>query len=287
MGKIIWLASYPKSGNTWLRIVLSNYLRNSEQAVNINDLEKTPIAVARHLFDENIGVEASDLTDDEIACLRPRLYEQLAAECSDTLFMKVHDVFAYTPNGEPLFSKAATQGAIYLIRNPLDVAISLANHNSASIDQAITWMATPGMRSGQPRNSLPVQLPQFCLDWSGHVLSWLDEPDLAIQLLRYEDMKRQPFASFNAALAFAGFEVDEARLKRAIEHSSFANLQAQEQSHGFAEKPARAKSFFRKGESGNWRKELNAEQVARIIQDHGEVMCRFGYLDEFGNVMDQ
>ena len=74
MNGIIWLASYPKSGNTWFRVFLTNLLRDADTPASINELESTPIASARGIFDNNIGFEASDLTADEIDRLRPELY---------------------------------------------------------------------------------------------------------------------------------------------------------------------------------------------------------------------
>jgi hypothetical protein len=285
MGKILWLASYPKSGNTWLRIVLTNYTRNSAEPVSINDLEHTPMASARNLFDEVLGVEASDLTDKEIACLRPTFYEQWADDNEGLLMMKVHDAFTYTPNGVPLLSKAATQGVIYLIRNPLDVAVSLAHHNHETIDQTITRMGQREATDAAPLSFLPRQLRQQWLGWSGHVQSWLDEPELALHLLRYEEMKRNPYVAFQAALRFAGFSIEEERLQRALHHASFANLQQQEHLYGFQERLPIAHSFFRKGETGDWRNVLTPDQVERLLHEHGAVMRRFGYLNENGEIL--
>ncbi len=288
MGKIIWLASYPKSGNTWLRIVLTNYLRNNPQPANINALERTPLACDRLLFDDVLGVEASDLTPAEIEAFRPMLYEQLVAETTaanaEPIFMKVHDAFTYTPQGIPLLSKTATKGAIYLIRNPLDVVVSYAHHNHQAIDQTIDWMGNPQARTGEQRQRLPIQLPQTLRSWSAHVQSWLTEPDLALHLMRYEEMLRDPVGTFGAALHFAGLPVEEIRLQRALHHATFAKLQQQEQTTGFKEKAAAATSFFRKGQSGDWRTVLTTEQVQRIVYDHGAVMRRFGYLSENGEI---
>jgi len=96
---IIWLASYPKSGNIWLWIFLTNLRRDGEEPVNINELDGGPIASARALFDEATGIESSDLTPEEIDRLRPGVYEQLATGANETLFLKVHDAYTYTTDG--------------------------------------------------------------------------------------------------------------------------------------------------------------------------------------------
>ncbi|HJX72016.1 MAG TPA: hypothetical protein VJ346_08695, partial [Bacteroidales bacterium] len=69
--KIVWLASYPKSGNTWFRIFLTNLLNHTNEPVDINNLYPSTIASSRSLFDEATGLESSDLTLDEIELLRP------------------------------------------------------------------------------------------------------------------------------------------------------------------------------------------------------------------------
>jgi hypothetical protein len=110
MGNIYWLASYPKSGNTWMRILLTNYLRNADQPADINSLDGGPIASARQVFDDRVGLEASDLTQDEIERYRPFVYEQMSEQASEPLFLKVHDAFTFTRFGYPLISKTATAG---------------------------------------------------------------------------------------------------------------------------------------------------------------------------------
>jgi aryl sulfotransferase len=137
---------------------------------------------------------------------------------------------------------------------------------------------------GQP-NQLSVLLRQGLLTWSGHVMSWVDDADFPVHVMRYEDMLCQPQATFAAAMRFAGLPNDAARLHKALTFSHFALLQAQEYAHGFKEKPATAALFFRQGTMGAWRDVLTNRQMARLIRDHGEVMRRFGYLNDAGEVV--
>jgi hypothetical protein len=269
---IVWLASYPKSGNTWLRAVLANYRREKEGPADINNLG-SPIASRRHEFDEITGVEASDLTIEEIDTLRPAVYRHLAAHARDPLPQKIHD--AYTP---ALIPTDVTRGAIYIIRNPLDVAVSYANHLGVSIDRAISWMGDETYTIAAGRRHLPNQLRQRLLSWSGHALSWVDQSAFPVHVVRYEDMSLLPCETFAPALDFAGLATDAARLERAIANSSFEKLQQQEEAHGFDERPSTTGVFFRQGKPGGWRDALDASQVEHIVQDHAEVMRRFGYL---------
>ncbi len=287
MGKIIWLASYPKSGNTWLRTFLTNLWGKQEEPADINQLDDRPIASSRYLFDEAMGIEASDLTATEIELYRPAVYEHMTTTSEQTLFMKTHDAYTYNQAGRPLLSRSATQGVIYLIRNPLDVAISYAHHSAITLDEAITWMGTAKQCLCRSRHGISNQLRQRLLTWSEHVVSWIDEPNLPLQVVRYEDMVADPVATFTAIVRFAGLPDDPQQIERAIAFSRFEVLQSQEYQRGFGEKPLGMQSFFRRGQPGEWRERLNPAQVQQIIHDHGPVMRRFGYLDEQMLPVDQ
>ena len=141
MGGIIWLASYPKSGNTWFRVFLTNLRREEDGPAQINKLNNRFIASARAIFDDEAGIEASDLTPDEIDRLRPEIYTHLAEEAEEGLFMKGHDAYLSNDQNIRLYPKEATAGAIYIIRNPPDVVISFANHSGRSYDPAISQRA--------------------------------------------------------------------------------------------------------------------------------------------------
>ena len=138
---------------------------------------------------------------------------------------------------------------------------------------------------GNP-NRLHNQLRQRLLTWSGHVLSWVDESGLPVHVMRYEDMKRNTFETFRGAIQFAGLPDDQARIEKALAFSEFSVLKAQEEEHDFREKMPRSESFFRKGEIGSWREVLTESQVQQIVDDHGAVMRRFGYLGADGTIVD-
>jgi aryl sulfotransferase len=278
MGNIFWLASYPKSGNTWMRILLTNYLRRAEQPADINSLDGGPIASARQVFDDNVGIEASDLTQDEIERYRPFVYEQISAQATEPLFLKVHDAFTYTRYGYPLISKTATAGVIYLVRNPLDVAVSLAHHSATTVERIVRKMADPDFAFVQSPHRLHTQLRQRLLTWGGHVASWVNEPGLRLHLVRYEDLRADPIAVFTGVVRFCGLDDEAGRIARAVDFSRFERLQQQEAAHGFVEKMPQAASFFRKGASGSWREAMAPELAAKLIADQREAMQRLGYL---------
>lgn len=282
MGKIIWLASYPKSGNTWLRVLLTNYLRDGDTPADINELNGGPIASARLWFDEWVGVEASTLSDTVVERLRPEVYRCMARETPDVLYMKVHDACSRTDRGELLFPADVTAGVIYILRNPLDMAASCAHHWGVSVSQAVQNLCDPTFATARSLGGLTDQLRQALGSWSDHVRSWLDRSGLPLQVIRYEDLLQDPETAFATAVSFCGLALDAARVRKAVAFSNFNELQRQEELKGFRERSVVAPGrFFRQGQAGAWRDELTPDLVQQLIQTHGDVMRRFGYLDEF------
>lgn len=281
MGKIVWLASYPKSGNTWMRVFLTNYRCNGNAPVNINELDGGPIASSRIWFDEWAGIEASVLSDSVIERLRPGVYRCMADESPHVLFMKVHDAWSRTDRGEALFPSEVSAGVIYILRNPLDMAASCANHWGASIEKAVANMCDAEFTLARSLGGLSDQLRQRLLSWSDHVRSWLNESGLRVHVVRYEDLRHAPEETFGKIVRFCGLPYDEARLRRAVAFSDFSELQRQEKAKGFRERSIRASGpFFRRGQTGAWREELPFELVEKLIAVHGPTMKQFGYLDE-------
>ncbi|NOX60443.1 MAG: sulfotransferase domain-containing protein [Chloroflexi bacterium] len=281
---IIWLASYPKSGNTWMRVFLTNYLRDADEPADINDLEKMGGASVHSLVEEYAGVESTELTADEIDLLRPDVYRALAAESEEVRFIKTHDAYTLLPDGSPLFPAEATRAAIYIVRNPLDVAVSMQHHmDDESLEQTIERMGDSGAVLAASVRRGNTQFRQKLLSWSDHVSSWLDiEKPFPVLPVRYEDMHAEPFATFARVVAFVGLPTDEMRLEKAIRFSRFDVLQRQEREKGFRERPRANARFFRRGRVGGWRDALSKAQAARIITDHRAMMNRLGYLPDGG-----
>jgi aryl sulfotransferase len=287
----IWLASYPKSGNTWLRMLIANLAAKDDQPVGINDaFGSSGIASARGPFDRLLLIDSGLLTHDEADCLRPLVYEELARGLDDderdpremppaVRFVKVHDAYTLTPMGEPLLAGArGADGAIVMVRDPRDVAPSLANHNNSSIDEAIAFMHDSDAGFCAKTTGQDSQLRQKLPGWSAHVTSWVDQIDIPIHLVRYEDLQVDTAAVLRRALQFAGQPATDDELCRAVRFADFARLRRQEEEQGFREAPRQLDArFFRRGEAGGWRDELTPGQAARIVAAHGAVMRRLGY----------
>ncbi len=273
-----WLSSYPKSGNTWFRIFLANFLHGLPgKAVNLNDVEhliNDHIVTTRTWMDEACGFNTGLLTDDELDELNPRVYAWYGEKQETVTYHKQQKAYTYLENGESLIPQEGCLGAIYFVRNPLDIAVSLSNHFFCSLDESIQIMGDESyiLRAYPLRHIL--------LSWSMHVSSWIEAKNMNVLLLRYEDMHFNAEQAFSKAVHFLGLEVTNDSVRKAINHAQFDKLKRYEDSVGFMDKPPRLKHFFRSGKVGDWQKRLTSVQVQKIIQDHGEVMQHLGYLDK-------
>lgn len=276
MSGFFWLASYPKSGNTWLRLALGSLSQGGAQVDFRSQTFFAPLAARRAELEDVLDAPAGDLTDDEAEALRPRLYEAQARAAATPLFRKVHDANGRTCNGEHLFPPGITLGAVYVVRDPRDVAASLAHHSAISVDRAIARMADPVATLSANVSSGKPQLRQRLSTWSLHVDGWLDQGQ-SLLLLRYEDMLADPASTLGRVARHLCLDTASDAIGRAVEATSFARLRAAEERDGFREGSMTGARFFRRGVAGGWRDTLTAAQAERIVADHGVVMARLGY----------
>jgi len=276
MGSLIWLASYPKSGNTWVRSFLHNLLLGTEDPADINSLDTFCRGVsARTWFEQVSDVPLDKLTPEGLTRLRPAAQTRIMASSRDSIFVKTHNLLGDWL-GVPLHNMQITAGAIYIVRNPLDVVLSLAPHFDLTLDRAVEFMGTPNART-----KLSAQyVPEIYGSWSQNAESWTAQKNPQLFVVRYEDLVTDTAQKFGEMARFLGLKPSEERLERAIKNSSFEILQSQERLRGFREKPEKAEMFFRKGVPEQWRAELTDEQVRRIISSHRQQMERFGYIPE-------
>ena len=281
MWGIIWLASYPKAGNTWLRAFLANYFRNPDAPIPINDLPN-------HILGDNFlihyeqftGKKAEELSPEEIKRLRPRIHEWFASTRGETVFVKTHNMCRVV-EGQPLITPSATAGAIYVIRNPLDIAVSFSHHYQTPLGSAVETLCREN-HVLPPSDKL---LAQIIGSWSQNVKTWTEAPGMKLHVMRYEDILAKPGKSFAGLIKFLQLPREPRRLTKAIKFSSFRELQNQEKSTGFVEsRPDGEVRFFREGKASAWVDVLTKKQIDRLVNCHHEVMTKFGYLSPDGEL---
>jgi hypothetical protein len=276
---IVWLASYPKSGNTWFRMFLANYKNNSESPLDLEEIESTRIASNAVDFEEETGLNPFEMYPDEVDLYRPEMYRILSNKfemLGEQIYKKTHDAYTYTKEGVPLFPGDVSKSAVYFVRNPLDVCVSDANHNAREVGKNIGFIikedaSLAGKKQGQLR--------QILLSWKGHVESWKNQGEIPVHFVRYEDMLQNPIDTFKSIIGFLGLEYNAERLNAAIKHTDFKTLQQKEQQKGFKEKMQKCEQFFWKGKIGTYREYLSEAQIKEIVAYSSDTMKEFGYLD--------
>ncbi|MCF4009295.1 sulfotransferase domain-containing protein [Rheinheimera sp. UJ63] len=275
-GGIFWLASYPKSGNTWTRTFL-NALMRPEQGVDINKLNTGGIASSRSLIENALGLSLEESSSVEIELLRPIAYRFLHQQAQQPEYIKIHDAYVLNVQQQPLFPADAAKGVLYIVRHPYDVAVSFANHNGSSLQEAVDIMCRSDYRMSKSKIRLNSQVEQRLLSWSEHVRSWLDSPH-RVHLMRYEDMQHSSLATFSALASFLEIGADISQIQNAIDACHFNKLKEKELQHGFREKPVKAPQFFRSGKVGEGAERLNKAQKQQLVSCHLHMMQRLDYV---------
>jgi hypothetical protein len=191
------------------------------------------------------------------------------------VFLKTH-LARITFAGMATINTAATRGAVYLVRNPLDVACSLAPHMNWTLDHTIQVMATRDYALISPHSVV-----EIIGSWSQNVESWTNGDGLPVVVLRYEDMITSPAAAFASVVAEAGLPASAEQIQRAADFAAFGRLSSQETGSDrdkSEDGSAPDRKFYRQGKAGGWRETLSANQVKRIVAAHQDQMARFGYL---------
>lgn len=267
----VWLSSYPKSGNTWVRCLIA-CLRSGDGSLNFGRLSGASLhPVAFDWLEDTLDIDAAEMRPSELAAARASAYRLIAS--GRRHLCKLHDRYKAA-----LFPPEATAGTVYIVRDPRDVAPSLAHHMNLSLDDAITFMGDAQAMLGVFKAHWNNKMPQRLGRWSDHAASWLEGHTSPLLLLRYEDMLRDTAGETCRLARFLGLPDDPATVDRVVDTCRFDRLQQRERETGFAERLDHMDRFFRQGEAGAWRRTLTVEQVARIVRDHGPMMERLGYL---------
>ncbi len=282
---IIWIASYPKSGNTWLRVFLHNLRREMEgrgdEPLDLNRLhEISAWEIHGRDYEAIIGKPVMEATPAEIAGARPEVQRRLANGRDAPFLVKTH-LTVGMDCGHPTINLDATLAAVYIVRNPLDIAVSYANHAGHALDLIVEHMGTPGMKTVMTAKDVNETIGS----WSQNVASWMGVYQRPVLFLRYEDLLNDTLKHFRRLAGFLKWDPTDAEFSAAIRRSSFEGLKAIEANQGFAERPPTSPVFFRDGRQGGWKASLTTDQQRAILMAHTPMMQRFGYLPD-GSVVN-
>lgn len=273
---IIWLASYPKSGNTWFRCFISAL---TNPTFSLNNLETHGIFSSKGTFESILDLDIDSIPLNRTDEMRREAYRHRNAQAKSQLFVKVHDACIVSPyDGLRQIPEGITRATVYLVRDPRDVAVSLTNHNGKdhehSVYKNICNVEAALVKQDKGNN----QLYQPLSTWQNHYYSWVEQDDLNVEVIRYEDMLDDPMETFSRAIRHMELDYTPEEISQAINATTFDKLKAKEEEEGFVEKPSHTRSFFNKGKKGRWEEILTPAQVAEIERVNEKAMRELGYL---------
>ena len=282
---IIWLASYPKSGNTYVRAFLSAYYFSENGQFDFSQISNIDQFPHEKFFKEKVNSisEAS------------RQWLPIQKEINKDKkirFFKTHSFLGNYQNNE-FTSPETTLGAVYIVRDPRNVLTSLKNHYSFDDDKALE-MITDKSRSLMSNNGSHASL-NFISSWAENYLSWFKDSRFRRLFIKYEDLITNKYETFRDIIVFTNTlmnkveGVNKSKLQKAIESTNFDDLKKKEISETFDGSQSSFKSwrkfhsenknlFFNLGPENNWKKILKTKISNKIEIGFEKEMKKLGYL---------
>tara|TARA_B100000212_G_scaffold54060_1_gene35599 strand:- start:11213 stop:12103 length:891 start_codon:yes stop_codon:yes gene_type:complete len=289
-----YLASYPRSGNTWCRLFIYELIKSKDSNLNTNEeslkdknfkineipFKSQSIISLRKNIDDQLGFDSSDLYIDELDKYRSNIELKKLNEIKTFNLLKVHDAFTspFTEN-RPVLPIKDCKGVIYLVRNPIDIVASLSKFYDWDIQETINFLLDndAGLCKSTKRCSNFVR--QYMGTWAFHVKSWTNQNKLPFFVVRYEDLVKSPQKYFSQIAQFLEISSDQTIIDQAIRKTTFEKLKKnQEEYKTFIDKPLTCKEFFWRGLPGEGKKIINKYQRDKIINSLGDIMELYSYV---------
>ena len=275
MHKNIFLASYPKSGNTWLRSIIGN-LYNFDKEFTLNDLKSIPlISIKKHFsaFDNKVYINNNELHFDWISQNIIKCQNILNNKANHLNIFKTHSV-----RHKNFTNETVNAGFIYIVRDPRDIIVSLKNFSGKAIDKTIDeflfskslMITTNGAQ-------------ELLSTWELNVQSWLNYNSVPRLIIKYEDLKLNPkeiilnITKFLNKIHRLNINLSDQDIDKIIENTNFTNLRNLEDKNGFDEATKHSK-FFRSGTSNQWKDILSNSQIKLIEKNLKSLMKYFNYI---------
>lgn len=290
---IFWISSYPKSGNTLVRAILTGLFFSDDGKVEFEDMRHIGLFETTRRLNFIKSINKNDFYNLGDLKILSKYWQKIQINqelkiASGFGFLKTHSCLVSIKNNY-FTNSNITKGYIYVIRDPRDLSISWAKHSNYSIDQSIDFLCNnlsvlkwinKSKYSMMPKNIYPLQ---FVSSWNEHVKSWT-ENDIKVPklILKYEDLiaskeiiVRQIIEFFNEKF---GIKINniESKLKNILKTTSFNHMKNTETKNGFDEAMPWT-NFFREGKKDQWKDVLNKQQQSKITKAFEEHMNKFNY----------
>ena len=267
---IFWIASYPKSGNTWLRTLISAYYYSNDGVFKQNLIKNIG------QFPEKKHFQGFDyLPQLVIDTSRFWIKAQEKINSDNKLrFFKTHNVFGKI-NNRKFTNKENSIGCIYIVRDPRNVITSLTNHYELDYPQALTWMLNERKYIYDYEKTQEYSDFQFISSWANNYKAWKSQKDIPLKLVKYEDLMTKTYEVFIEIIEFINQTtnnsegINKLKIKNAIKSTSFNKLKENEKKHGFSESIKSRKKdkqipFFFLGPDNDWNKILDYELKIKL-----------------------
>ena len=283
---IFWLASYPKSGNTWLRTLISSYYYSKDGIYTDNIIKKIgQFPEKKHFtefeYDQNIATDTTRFwlpAQDKI-----NKDKQLR-------FFKTHNAFGAL-NNQNFTNRKNSLGCIYIVRDPRNVITSLKNHYEMNDEQSLKWMTHEKQFIYDVQNLEKDGYSdfQFISSWETNYKSWLVQKQIPFKLIKYESLLNETYVVFKDIVDFINKttginkKIDKERLKNSVQSTSFNKLKDNEKKHGFSEAITSKKTnekipFFFLGPENDWKKILSEDMKIKLSKIYEKNLKELSYL---------
>ena len=282
---IFWIASYPKSGNTWLRALISSYYYTEDGVYHQNIIKEIgQFPEKRHFksFDYNKDI----VTDTSKFWLKA---QEKINEDKKLRFFKTHNAFGALNNNQ-FTDNRNSLGAIYIVRDARNVITSIKNHYELNDDQALTWMMNQNNYIYDVNNFENDGYSdfQYISSWSINYKSWKVQKKIPIKIIKYEDLLNQTFVVFKDVIEFINKltqineKINIEKLKNSVNSTFFDKLKKDEEKNGFSESITSTKTktkipFFYLGPKNNWKNILDEKLQIKISNTFKGEFNELGY----------
>ena len=277
---IIWIASYPKSGNTWIRSLLSSYYFSKDGDFEFKLLKNIKQFPSREFFSKKIY-------SVEEAAEKWLIIQKNLKKLNKARFLKTHNVYgAY--KGNHFTTPEVTLGAIIIVRDPRNVITSLMNHYSINEKEALEMIKSTYRNLKDKNDSDNFASYSFISSWAKNYNSWKNSNIKNKLFIKYEDLEKDSKSTFEKIIQFTNKllnnkkEVDKRKLSKSIRSTNFNKLKKMEKSKGFDEasfsSDGTRKTFFNLGKDNDYKKLLSSETTIELEKFFYKEMSELEYL---------
>jgi len=280
---IIWIASYPKSGNTWLRALLSSYYYSEKGLFEKKLLNYTGQFPEKSHF-KYFNYDQTIVTETSKYWIKA---QKIINEKKQIRFFKTHNFFGQI-NGNSFTDKNNSLGCIYIIRDPRNVITSLKNHYELNYNEALNFMMSEKKYLYDYHKTNDYSDFQFISSWEKNYQSWKMQNEIPVKIIRYEDLIEKTFATFEEVLDFINSItknndlINKTKLKNAIKSTEFNKLKKIENTEGFDESVLSHNkkdkiNFFHLGPANDWNNLLPEELKIKLNNSLKNNLLEFNY----------